>query len=323
MMPSIYPWQQAAWRTYQQQVQQKRIPHAILLTGVAGLGKHDLAVYMAASRLCSEANDAQPCGQCHSCQLLAADTHPDHQLIAPEEGSLIIKVDQIRALKEKQNLTSNVSRWKTIIISPADTLNTNAYNSLLKMLEEPQQNTLIILVTSAPTKLPITVRSRCQQQYISAPDQEQALAWLASQQPKQQASHQELLTLTLGAPLATMALVETAWLDNSTQLKKDFFALLTGRADPTVLSKSWKDRDLKLIFRQLQYWTNSMLQTHYTATESTQSSAIPFSPAFCWAISDCILRTITLLSTQTKLNNSLLLEDFMVSIMHQTYQQPK
>ncbi len=322
-MTDIYPWQQAVWQTYQQQVQQQRIPHAILLTGVAGLGKHDLALYMVGSRLCSDTKKAQPCGQCHGCQLLAAGTHPDHQLIAPEEDSLIIKVDQIRALKEKQNLTANINQWKTIVISPADLLNTNAYNSLLKMLEEPQDNTLIILVTSAASKLPITVRSRCQQLHITAPPQAAALTWLASQQPEQQTNHPKLLTLTLGAPLAAIALANSDWLNISQQLKKDFFALLNGRADPTTLSKSWKDWDLELLFRQLQYWTNGMLHSHYGASEIKPSAPLPFSAALCWAISDCILHTITLLSIQTKLNNSLLLEDFMVSVMHQSRQQAK
>lgn len=316
MISSVYPWQESAWHTYQQQVQQERVPHAILLTGVDGLGKHDLALYMAASRLCSAPNDnAAACGQCHSCQLYLANTHPDHQLVMPEEGSLMIKVDQIRDLKEKQSLTASVSHWKTIVISPADALNTNAFNSLLKMLEEPQKNTMIILVTSQVTKLPITVRSRCQLQHLTAPQKDKALAWLAAQQADQKENHVELLTLALGAPLATIALAGSDWLTDSQQLKKDFYALLTARADPTALSKKWKDKDINLIFRQLQYWTNGMLQSHYAPNES--GLRVPFSDTFCWAISDCILRTIKLLSTQTKLNNSLLLEDFMVSIMTQ------
>ncbi len=314
-MSEIHPWQQTTWQSYQRQVQNQRIPHAILLTGVDGLGKHGLALYMAASRLCSASIDGAPCGQCHSCQLYLADTHPDHQLITPEEGSLMIKVDQIRELKEKQSLTASVSNWKTIVISPADSLNINAYNSLLKILEEPQKNTLIILVSSRVTKLPITVRSRCQLQHITVPQEDDALAWLAAHQGDHKANHAELLTLSLGAPLATIALAESDWLTDSQQLKKDFYALLTAKADPTVLSKSWKNRDMNLIFRQLQHWTNGMLQSHYAPNASTPR--IPFSTAFCWAISDCILRTIKLLSTQTKLNDSLLLEDFMVSIMNQ------
>lgn len=316
IMSEIYPWQQVAWQAYQKQVQNQRIPHAILLTGVEGLGKHDLALYMAASRLCSNPKNTAPCGQCHSCQLLAADTHPDHQLISPEEGSAIIKVDQIRALKEKQNLTSNVSAWKTIVISPADSLNNNAYNSLLKMLEEPQENTLIILVTAQLSKLPITVRSRCQTQHIITPKINETLTWLETQQPEHQTHHAELLKLSLGGPLAAMALANTNWVEDSQQLKKDFYALLTTQADPTMLSKKWQGWDIHLIFRQLQHWTNSMLQSHCTSTEST--AVIPFSPNYCWTISDCILRTIKLLSTQTKLNNNLLLEDFMISVMTQT-----
>lgn len=307
-----YPWHQIVWMRFQQQIEKSRLPHGILLTGVVGLGKNALAQAMVAGRLCNKPIDKAPCGQCHSCNLLAAGSHPDHQWIAPENDSDVIKVAQIRALKEKQSLTAHTGTWKTIVISPANTLNINAYNSLLKMLEEPQDNTLIILVTAQPEQLPITVRSRCQQWHVSAPLTEKALAWLAVESPDTVAEHSALLAISLGAPLTVLALASLNWLQEMESIKRDFHQLLLGQGDVSAMSTTWQEYDLKRVLKQLQYWINHLLKSGLKSPQDGAKNHFP--PEFCWQISDCILQTIRLLSSPTNLNTRLLLEDFMVSI---------
>jgi len=131
----IYPWQTIQWQLFSQQKQQQRLPHAIVMTGVNGLGKRSLADQMVAALLCENDNTSEPCGQCHSCQLFMAGSHPDHTIIEPEESGKQIKIEQIRRLKDKQQLTPTVAKWKTVIVCPADNMNINANNSLFKLLE--------------------------------------------------------------------------------------------------------------------------------------------------------------------------------------------
>ena len=316
-----YPWHNAVWTRFQQQIDKDKLPHGILLSGVMGLGKNALAQDMVAARLCNNLTEGLACGHCHSCNLLEAGTHPDHQWIAPEKDSNVIKVAQIRALKEKQSLTAHTGTWKTIVISPANTLNINAYNSLLKMLEEPQDNTLIILVTAHPEQLPITVRSRCQQWHVETPTKEDALSWLAKESPDTSSEHAALLAVSLGAPLTVLALSAVNWLQEMDLIKRQFHQLLLGRGDVSAMSTAWQQYDLKRVFKQLQYWTNHLLKTAINTTEDSPENR--FSTSFCWQVSDCILQTIRLLSSPTNLNTRLLIEDFMVSLKQHAIIQNK
>ena len=104
----LYPWQAQSWQHFVQQYRQQRMPHAVLLTGVEGLGQLAFAEQMAMLVLCEQHELSEPCGQCHSCQLFSAGNHPDHTVIRPEETGKQIKIEQIRGLKQKQTLTTNV-----------------------------------------------------------------------------------------------------------------------------------------------------------------------------------------------------------------------
>jgi DNA polymerase III subunit delta' len=120
-MTELLPWQLPQWQHVIARVEQQRLPHAVLLTGVAGLGKTLFAAKMAESLLCQSPNEHfHACGHCHSCQLVQAGNHPDHLTIRSEEAGKSIKIEQIRALKEKQSLTPSIANWKTVVIESAD-----------------------------------------------------------------------------------------------------------------------------------------------------------------------------------------------------------
>ncbi len=299
----IYPWQTTQWQHFRQQLEQQRLPHAILVSGVEGLGQLALAENMVAAILCE--NLAEPhCGHCHSCQLLAAGSHTEHTVIKPEEAGKQIKIEQIRDLKQKQILTSTLSTWKTVIIEPADAMNINAYNSLLKLLEEPAANTLLILVSSQVNKLPITILSRCQNYVLQAPSQQQALEWLNEQGQYEDSHLNQLLALSSQAPLSVLAMLEADTLVYLKQVDQDFNAMVKGEINPVITARDWQSYDLTLVLNYLQILVKNSVIKHSERDNKR-----------IWYIYDCIINTIKLLSSSHNLNKVLLIEQFMVSVM--------
>jgi DNA polymerase-3 subunit delta' len=311
-LTALYPWQQNLWQQFAAMQNNQRMPHALLLSGIKGLGKQTFADRMITSLLCQHRSaNSDACGQCHSCQLLGAGSHPDHTVVSPEESGKQIKIDQIRQLKQKQTLMSKVSTWKTVLITHADSMNVNAFNSLLKLLEEPQPNSVLILISENTHQLPVTIKSRCQSLIMQVPDQQTSLSWLQSQNPQREIHEwQALLRLVQGAPLAAIAIQEQG-LAQSQQIYNDFAALMKTQVNPVSMAASWQQYDLIAVMYQIQHLIQLKMESLLTGQE-------PVSPAILkqyWAISDCIIDTIKLISSQNNLNKTLLIEDFMVSVM--------
>ncbi len=307
-----YPWHKAAWQQLLQMHQAQRIPHAILLSGIKGLGKRAFADNLVASLLClKQTEQFEACGECHSCHLLAAGSHSDHTLVTPEETGKQIKVDQIRQLKASQTLMPKVSHAKTVLITHADQMNLSAYNSLLKLLEEPQPNSVLILISENSQQLPITIRSRCQNIVMAVPDEAQSLMWLNEQESQHDnKAWQALLKLAQGAPLQALAIQEQGLAQTQT-ISKDIGLLMKGQANPVQMAASWQQFDLKSVMYQLQSLMQSKIESLLLAENKVSGQLIKQ----YWAISDCIIDTIKLISSQNNLNKILLIEDFMVTVM--------
>lgn len=154
-MNKTQPWQQLL-TAYEKQ----SLPHALLFSGQEGLGKEALALKFANFLLCAKPHK-QACGKCKTCKLFTANTHPDFMRIKPEGTSKVIKIDPIRNIIDFVNNKAQLSGYRVIIITPADSMNLYASNALLKTLEEPNDKVVFILVSSHATALPITIRSRC------------------------------------------------------------------------------------------------------------------------------------------------------------------
>lgn len=316
MLTALYPWQTSLWQQHCQHLRSNRLAHALLVSGVKGLAKNSFSDHIVSSVLCLDRREDQvACGHCRSCRLFSAGSHPDHLVIQPEDIGKQIKIEQVRYLREKQQLTASVSKWKTIVISPADNMNVSSSNSLLKLLEEPQHNTLLILITSRPERLPITVRSRCQNYHLATPTTEQALLWLASNADYSGDSLKlaKLLQLAKGAPIAVANMLNEGILEQYQQVEKDFKLILQGRANPIVLAASWLKYDLAMVLNQLQYLIRDYMAN--LASNSLQMTANNAQSSVYWEISDCILHTIKLLSSLNNINNTLLIEDFIVSVI--------
>lgn len=141
-----------------------RLGHAYLITGPDHVGKTTLCRLLAQAMNCERAPAERPCGQCRTCRLIAADRHPDVQLIAPEvsgRGKLTLKIETIRDLQQDLNLSAYEARTKVAILQRFDAATDGAANAFLKTLEEPPGNVLLLLTANdADTLLP-TIASRC------------------------------------------------------------------------------------------------------------------------------------------------------------------
>ena len=214
--PGLYPWQHAAATAML--AERERWPHALLVTGAAGLGKRALALEFARALLCeAPLADGGACGTCPGCRYVAAGQHPDLRIVEPievdddnGEAKAVewIAVDRIRALIDWAQLTSHRRVAKVAVIVPAERMNAAAANALLKTLEEPPSSTYLILVTAAPGRIPATLRSRCRRLAAPQPDTESATRWLAAQGVVNPAA---LLAQAAGAPLAALSLADRGY----------------------------------------------------------------------------------------------------------------
>ncbi len=234
--PERYPWHGALWSALARQFEQ--LPHALLLQGRPGLGKHDFAVQLAQALLCEQARDGVACGQCHSCRLFAAGTHPDLAGVGLVEDAKSITVDQIRALGDFLSLRPHTAARKVVIISPAEAMNINAANSLLKLLEEPPLGSMLLLVTSHPARLPATVRSRCAHLLFRLPAPAVGQAWLQTRSRDEDGT--ALLDMAGGAPLLAETLAREEFPPLRPQLLQDLAALSQGREHPVSCAARWK-----------------------------------------------------------------------------------
>ena len=265
-MVDIYPWQQTLW---QQIVMRNQHAHAYLLHGPAGIGKRVLANQLAARLLCQQPLALAACGECKSCHLLAAGTHPDFYVLEPEEADKAIKVDQVRDLVDFVVQTPQLGGRKLVLLEPAEAMNPNAANALLKSLEEPAGNTVMLLISHQPSRLLPTVRSRCVQQACPLPDETQSLDWMQGAHPEldRQLAH-ELLRLSGGSPLTALRLRALDVIGLREKVVEGVKRLLKQHSSPSQLAESWNAVPLPLLFDWFCDWSQVLLRYQLTQDES-------------------------------------------------------
>lgn len=264
-MAEVYPWQENLW---QQLAGRAQHAHAYLLHGPVGIGKRALAERLMARLLCLSPNGLDACGNCKSCHLLAAGTHPDNFVLEPEEADKPIKVDQVRELVEFVVQTAQLGGRKVVLLEPAEAMNLNAANALLKSLEEPSGNTVLLLISHQPSRLLPTIKSRCVQQACPLPSEAVSLVWLAQALPEQgDEERADLLTLAAGSPLAALRMHAQGVREQRAQAVEGVKKLLKQQVSPSQLAESWNALPLNLLFDWFCDWAQLMLRYQLTRDE--------------------------------------------------------
>jgi DNA polymerase-3 subunit delta' len=244
-----------------------RLPHALLLRGPRGIGKMAFAQALSQALLCEEpADGAYACGTCTACVWFESASHPDYREIEPlgaterineeeddrkasDKKATSISVDQIRMLPEFINISSHRGGPKVIVIHPAETLNINAGNALLKNLEEPPPRTHFMLVTHRPQQLLPTIKSRCSQIALATPDSTVAAAWLGQKGVR---TPDLALAHAGGAPLLAAELSNSDYW----QTRAAFMRHLTARDfDALAAAEAVRDLPLPHVVSWLQKWS--------------------------------------------------------------------
>jgi DNA polymerase-3 subunit delta' len=266
------PWHRAALE--RQLAARSRLPHALLVHGPSGTGKAEFARALAAGVLCEAPRSGLACGECPSCHWFSQGNHPDFREIVPEatadeegEGaevetakaekarSLVIKIDQVRAVADFISLSTHRSGFRVLVLRPAESMQPAAANAILKTLEEPPPSTIIVLVSDRPAKLLPTIRSRCRLLALPMPPRNLALAWLKEQGT---ASPETVLALAGGAPLLARDLAAP----EEEALRRRLFAELArpGGADPLQFAVAIDRGAVERTIRWLQTWVHDLVR---------------------------------------------------------------
>ena len=240
---SIPPWHAEHWTRLQARRQRDALPHALLLCGPRGLGKRDFLQRFVRGLLCQHPHDGDACGTCRSCLLFNAGTHPDYVALSyglRKDGvqRSEIVVDQIRELSARLATSSQFGGWQIASIDPSDAMNASAANALLKTLEEPATQTMLILLADAPWRMPATIRSRCQRIDFQLPAQAESLTWLQDEGVRDAPA---ALAAAGGNPGLARIWAGDGALAQRQEVRKDLAALASGRGDAMEMGRRWLD----------------------------------------------------------------------------------
>lgn len=271
-LQSIQP---IVFRQLQNSFEHGRLAHAYLFEGDQGTGKAELALWFAKHMFCLNLQNEMPCEKCNNCLRITSKDHPDVVEIEPDGQS--IKVDQIRALQSELAKSGFESAKKVVIIHQAEKMNSNSANSLLKFLEEPPANFMIILETQSLGKILPTIRSRCQTIHFQALSTERLQSRLESEQiPAKTAKLLANLTNSYGK---AVEISKDEWFNESRDVVIQWFNYLEKNDSQAFiyvqkkLVKTFKDKtQQQFAFEMLAYFVkekrNQVMKQNQTALKT-------------------------------------------------------
>ena len=269
-----FPWHRAALTRLL--ADRPRLPHALLVHGPTGIGKAEFARALAAGALCESPRAGLACEACAACHWFSQGNHPDFREIVPEADvadesdaaevqpgtkaerakSLVIKIDQVRAVADFVALSTHRAGYRVLLVHPAEAMHPAAANALLKTLEEPPPLTLIVMVSDRPARLLATIRSRCRLLALPMPPPAEALQWLRQLGV---ADPETALASAGGAPLLARDLAEP----DEAQMRRRLLAELArpSGADAVVFAASIERGSVERMIHWMQTWVHDLLRT--------------------------------------------------------------
>ncbi|MEO7478771.1 MAG: DNA polymerase III subunit delta' [Lysobacteraceae bacterium] len=298
-MSTLAPWLREPLRRALEALAGERLAHALLVCGPMYIGKHAIADALAQAMLCRERVDGAGCGHCRSCELFATRTAVDPSLTRPD-GSLVhpdgrsghpdfkvvsyefnektkkmfgvITVEQMRELGGWFALTAQRGGAQVALIDPANAMNENASNALLKTLEEPMQDRYLLLLCESPMQLSATIRSRCQRINLQPPATSEGIAWLHARGHGGEIA-QTALTAARGHPGLAAHWIEEGLLALRDAVRADLSALAAGRAQPLAVAAAWLADDQAE--QRLAFAADLAVDLHARTLGADDSSTIP------------------------------------------------
>tara|TARA_B110000114_G_scaffold181548_1_gene219172 strand:- start:167 stop:1135 length:969 start_codon:yes stop_codon:yes gene_type:complete len=299
------------------QVIDKRLPHAILISGVKGSGKSELGQWLIKTLLCQQtikhhdSDVLNACGQCKTCQLYRSQTYPDH--ITINSKTKTIGIDEIRLTSRFLEKTAHIGINQTILIPMAEKMTVAAANALLKTLEEPTDNSVIILLTCDADNLLPTIISRCRSYTIRPPVGNKLLAGLGTvlNKTSQQKICDQFINLT---HLPEISVQEKQ--QEFTEFQNKFMTyLLNHQANNIKLlaeqpeALRWLEKILVNLMRSQNNWVKYDIND-----DLMQIFKQKIKPDTLWSIYQEIVKTNKKIKSYSQINSSLMMEKLLVDI---------
>jgi DNA polymerase-3 subunit delta' len=274
----VFPWLDDTFKQLSNRIADSKLHHALLTQGPSGIGKSSFVLQLGQLLLCKARRGHQVCGQCQSCLLNSATTHPDLHIV---ESDKQIGVDLIRDAIKKLVSSAHMSGAKVLIIYDAHTMTESSANALLKTLEEPTADTFLLLTTDKPERLLPTIKSRCEKLALPLPTLDSTLAWVKSQ-------HNADIDINFAKLFSARPLALLAELQEEQNFTYEIFSaglksLLQGQTSAMQLAIDWQT-DADKVIKWTQYWVrqqfiNQMSETiwqlNLQATKVTQQLRNP------------------------------------------------
>jgi DNA polymerase III subunit delta' len=249
---SALPWQQLLVDQLVELKRANKLPHGLLIELQTSVNSINFGWYLVSALLCESTTIRPPCGECKPCSLMRANNYPDFTYTTLQENEKThkpnkdIKIDQIRRLIHQISLTNSLNAGKYALIYPAEKMNSSSANSLLKTLEEPSDKSTLILLSHHSSRLPVTIRSRCQKWVVNNPDQEQALQWLSHKGLDQKLSD-EYLKLSGDDPQLALEMSQQNFYQDYQEFSQLLQRYFQNQMDASTLVNSLKSLDANTV----------------------------------------------------------------------------
>lgn len=260
-----YFWLDEAFKRSKKSFDAGKLPHGLLLVAPNHSGKNIFATQLAKSILCHQSKEqlSKACGQCKSCLLVEASSHPDLSEVdcltdSKGKQKKSIGIDQIRQLTSKLVETPQLSGWRVAIIASVEKMTRGAFNAILKTLEEPGDKTLVLMLAGSLQQVPATIKSRCQMWRLKLVEQ-QLSPWLMQQSGCDESVAINALSQCHCAPFAALDYIKNDGANLYEKLNQGLDAILSTQLTPSEFLAEYAQMDDQLWMQIAKYFQNVQL----------------------------------------------------------------